>query len=133
MPTIERKRSILLVDDYPDTLEMWALYLEICGYTVAVSSDGLQAVELAGRMQPDLIVLDVDLPGISGIEAATRLKSVAATARIPLIAATGHSHLPLDALRTCGFEAILVKPCPPALLTAEIQRILDHSPAVGTH
>ena len=128
---IERKRSILLVDDYPDTLEMWALYLEINGYTVTISSDGLQAVELAGRLLPDLIVLDVDLPGISGIEAATRLKSGQSTARIPLIAATGHSHLPLDSLRSCGFEAILVKPCPPAILTSEIERILSGQVAVG--
>jgi DNA-binding response OmpR family regulator len=119
-------KRILLVDDYPDALEIWGLYLRLLGYEVDTADDGLKAVELAHRRLPDLIVLDLELPGISGFEAARQLRQSAETAAIPLIAATGYSHVKqLDHARDCGFDSIVVKPCEPAALVAEIERLLD--------
>ena len=123
-------RSILLVDDYPDAIEIWGLYLRSLGYEVFTAADGLQAVEMAERHLPDLVVLDLELPGITGFEAAVRLRSSPETAAIPLIAATGYSHVrQLDRARDCGFDSIVVKPCEPAALAAEIERLLS-DPAV---
>jgi CheY-like chemotaxis protein len=114
------------VDDYPDALEIWGLYLRSLGYDVETAVDGLQAVDLATRNRPDIIVLDLELPGITGFEAAVRLRQTPHTAAIPLIAATGYSHVKqLNQARESGFDSIVVKPCEPAALVAEIERLLD--------
>jgi two-component system, cell cycle response regulator DivK len=118
-------KRILLVDDYPDALEIWGLYLRSLGYEVVTADDGLKAVDEAHRCEPDIIVLDLELPGITGFEAAVRLRQSAATSAIPLIAATGYSHVKqLDQARASGFDSIVVKPCEPAALVAEIERLL---------
>lgn len=118
-------KRILLVDDYPDALEIWGLYLRALGYAVDTAEDGLTAVEQALRIVPDIIVLDLELPGITGFEAARRLRHLQHTRRIPLIAATGYSHVTqLDQARQCGFDSIVVKPCEPSALVQEIERLL---------
>jgi two-component system CheB/CheR fusion protein len=115
---------ILLVDDYFDALEMWAICLRQCGYDVLTAADGLQAVEVASTERPDLVVLDLDLPGISGFEVAKRLRAFAPTAKIPLIAATGYSHVRQLESAAQDFAAVLVKPCEAAMLIKEIERAL---------
>jgi two-component system cell cycle response regulator DivK len=121
---VEAKR-ILLVDDYPDALEMWGLYLRALGYDVLTADDGLMAVDIAVTMAPDVVVMDLELPGLSGCDAARRLRQDGRTATLPLIAATGYSHAKqLEQARMAGFDAIVVKPCDPALLVAEIERHL---------
>jgi len=116
---------ILLVDDYPDALETWGLYLRTCGFEVITAANGKEAIDAAVSQRPDLIVMDLELPGISGFEAARRLRAMAATSSIPLIAATGYSHLhQLNEAQQAGFDVILVKPCDPGELVAEIQRRL---------
>jgi CheY-like chemotaxis protein len=120
-----KRARILLVDDYVDALDMWALYLRSRGYEVLTSGDGLKAVEMAGEHLPDLIILDLDLPGITGVEAARRLQGLSKTAHIPLIAATGYSHVKqLDEAHGAGFAAVLIKPCEPSALVREIERVL---------
>lgn len=123
-------KRILLVDDYPDALEIWGLYLRSFGYIVQTADDGLKAVEQAHQFKPDLIVLDLELPGITGFEAAMRLREASDTRHIPLIAATGYSHVKqLDQARESGFDTIVVKPCEPAALVGEIERLLTRTPA----
>ena len=101
------------------------------GYEVVEADDGLKAVAQAHLHLPDVIVLDLELPGITGFEAAVRLRNSAETRHIPLIAATGYSHAAqLDQARASGFDAIVIKPCEPALLVAEIERLL-HKPGVA--
>ena len=121
-----RSARVLLVDDYPDALETWGLYLRTCGFDVITAVNGNEAVEAATAQKPDVIVMDLELPGISGFEAARRLRGMPETAAIPLIAATGYSHRSqLDEARQAGFDVILVKPCDPGELVAEIERRLD--------
>lgn len=121
-------KRILLVDDYPDALEIWGLYLRALGYHVDTADDGLKAVEQAHQLIPDIIVLDLELPGITGFEAAVRLRQSPDTAAIPLIAATGYSHVKqLNQARESGFDSIIVKPCEPAALVAEIERLLEQA------
>ena len=116
---------ILLVDDYRDALEMWGVYLRALGYEVLTAADGLDAVTMSSEYLPDVIVLDLDLPGISGLEAARRIRSHPATARIPLIAATGVSNIhSLAEARRAGFDAVLIKPCEPSALLRRIEHSL---------
>lgn len=128
---VEAKR-ILLVDDYPDALEMWGLYLRSHGYDVVTADNGLMAVDLAISMTPDVVVLDLELPGLSGCEAARRLRGDDRTSTVPLIAATGYSHVKqLDQAREAGFDAIVVKPCEPGALVVEIERCLRNRDGTG--
>jgi CheY-like chemotaxis protein len=120
------QKRILLVDDYPDALEIWGLYLRSLGYQVETADDGLAALEQAHKHLPDIIVLDLELPGITGFEAAVRLRQAPDTAAIPLIAATGYSHVrQLNQARDSGFDSIVIKPCEPAALVGEIERLLQ--------
>lgn len=86
------RTHILIVDDYADALEIWAIYLQGAGYRVSTAVDGASAIARARQLLPDLVVLDLELPGISGFEAARTLRADPETADIPLIAATGYSH-----------------------------------------
>ena len=117
-------KHILIVDDYADALDIWAIYMTAAGYRVSTAIDGASAIAKAHQLLPDLMVLDLELPGISGFEAARALRADPETADIPLIAATGYSHLrQLDLAREVGFDAIVVKPCDPDMLLAEIERL----------
>ena len=103
---------------------MWALCLRQCGYEVLTAADGLQAVEVASAERPDLVVLDLDLPGITGFEVARRLRASQPTAHIPLVAATGYSHTRQLESAAQDFAAVLVKPCETDVLVKEIERVL---------
>jgi CheY-like chemotaxis protein len=120
-------KHILIVDDYADALDIWALYLRALGYRVSTAADGAAAIAQAERLLPDLIVLDLELPGLSGFDVARRLRANPETQFIPLIAATGYSHAKeLDRAREAGFDQIVIKPCDPDMLVEEIERLLLH-------
>ena len=117
--------TILLVDDYRDALEVWELYLCAEGFKVLTAASGLEALERATTAIPDMVVMDLQLPDLSGFEVARALRSKPATRHIPLIAATGYSHaVQLDEAKQSGFDAVIVKPCDPDALVAEIRRLL---------
>lgn len=127
-------QHILIVDDYPDALDIWAIFLRSSGYRVSTAADGAEAIEKAEQLLPDLIVLDLELPRISGFDVARRLRSNPETQSIPLIAATGYSHIrQLDRAREAGFDQIVVKPCDPDLLIEEIERLLPADQDSGSH
>ena len=120
----EQPMRILLVDDYPDALETWSLFLQLKGYEVLTAQDGRTAVNLAISEQPHVIVMDLDLPLLNGYDAARLLRERPETSTIPLIAATGYSQRSqLDEARRAGFDSVLVKPCDPDELVAEIARL----------
>lgn len=115
----------MFVDDYRDALEMWALYLRTLGFGVETASDGPTAVAIATATQPDVIVLDLLLPGLGGCEVARRLHDQPATRSIPLIATTGSTQPEdLRRAREAGFAAIVPKPCDPPALVAAIEQAL---------
>jgi len=123
---INHPATVLLVDDYPDTLEMWTLYLRAHGYSVSTADNGIDALAMAREQHPSLVILDLDLPGISGYEVARRLRGGQDTSGIPLIAATGYSATQqLDEAKGAGFDQILVKPCDPESLIKAIETALN--------
>jgi two-component system cell cycle response regulator DivK len=123
--TVVSLPSLLIVDDYEDALDVWGVYLRAAGFRVFTASDGQSAFAEAVREKPDVIVMDLELPGKSGYEVARDLKARSDTSAIPLIAATGYSHVKqLDLARASGFDTVIVKPCDPQSLVAEIRRLL---------
>ena len=125
--------TILVVDDYLDALQVWDLYLQASGFKVVTAADGATAMAKATTENPDLIVLDLDLPDVSGAEVARYLRARETTRHIPTIAVTGYSQAGrLDEARRSGFDLILIKPCDPEDLIASIRRLLDRDPATDT-
>jgi two-component system cell cycle response regulator DivK len=104
----------LVVDDYDDAREMYAEFLVFKGFEVVQAQNGLQALALAESLLPDLIVLDLALPDIDGIEVTRRLKASPLTSSIPIIMLTANAQARmLDEARKAGCAAVLVKPCTP--------------------
>jgi len=130
----ERHRPIvLLVDDYPDAREMYSEYLGFAGYDVVEATSGSEAIEKAERLQPDIILMDLSLPGMDGWEATRRLKSASRTRTIPVVALTGHAlagHS--DQAKRAGCDAFVTKPCLPDALVAEIRRVLGDASGEAT-
>ena len=113
---------ILIADDDADAREMYALYLDMVGYMVAVARDGREAVKKARELRPDLIVMDLDMPDIDGWSAIRQLQADADTASIPIVVLTGHDfkdYLKPAAL-AAGAVAYLIKPCLPEQLAREV-------------
>lgn len=124
--------TVLIVDDYADALDVWQIYLRGSGFAVLTATDGHTALEVATAERPSVVVLDLELPGLSGLQVAAALKAAPATRDIPLIAVTGHSHHhQLEQARAAGFARVLVKPCDPDALVAEIHGLLAATPVSG--
>lgn len=120
-----RQSLVLVVEDYQDAREMYAAYLQFSGYEVAEAVDGVEAIEKAVELLPDIILMDLALPRMDGWEATRRLKSDPRTSHIPIVALTGHAlagHA--EGAHKAGCDAFVTKPCLPDALVAEIQRML---------
>jgi two-component system, cell cycle response regulator DivK len=131
MTTTRAQPLVLVVEDYPDAREMYAAYLQFSGFEVAEATNGLEAIEKAETLMPDIILMDLALPRMDGWEATRRLKGNDRTRHIPIVALTGHAlagHA--EGARQAGCDAFVTKPCLPDALVAEIRRLLD-SPRPG--
>jgi len=119
---------VLVVDDYEDAREMYAEYLQYSGFRVAEARTGVEALERAFELLPDLILMDLSLPVMDGWEATRRLKADARTKTIPVVALTGHAlagHS--EVARKAGCDAFVTKPCLPDALVVEVKRVLEQS------
>ncbi len=116
--------TIMVVDDEPDLLELVAYNIRQDGHEVVTATDGLKALELVRTRQPDVIVLDVMMPGLSGLEVARRLRSQTGTASIPIVMLTAraeekHELEGLDA----GADDYISKPFSMQVLIARVKAV----------
>jgi CheY-like chemotaxis protein len=117
---------ILVVDDYQDAREMYAEYLQYSGFRVAEARNGNEAVEQAFALRPDLILMDLSLPGKDGWEATRELKADDRTRHIPIVALTGHALAGAsDGAKKAGCDSFVTKPCLPDDLVVEVRRMLN--------
>lgn len=102
---------ILVVEDNPINLELIVELLEFEGYTVLSANSGETSIPLAQQEQPDLILMDVSLPGMSGLETVRALRAAPRTQTIPIVAVTANA-LPADqeAAREAGCSTFIAKP-----------------------
>jgi CheY-like chemotaxis protein len=125
MPTMPR---ILYVEDNDDNVAMLKDRLEIEGFEVLVATDGISGVECARRQQPDLVLLDLDLPDIDGWEATRRIRGDASTRTIPVIALSAHAMPEHQAKATlAGCDHYETKPVDFARLVVAIRELLSRS------
>jgi two-component system, sensor histidine kinase len=110
-------RHVLVIEDNTDAREMLRIALELDGHRVETAADGASGVEVALRTTPDLILVDIGLPGLDGYAVARRLRA-ALGHRVTLVALTGYGQAE-DRRRTseAGFDAHLVKPVDPDVLS----------------
>jgi PAS domain S-box-containing protein len=121
---------ILVVDDNVDACESIALILETFGYETRCLYDGPAVLPGVQQWRPDAIVLDIGLPGMSGLEVAAELRQHAAFARVPLIALTGYGQEDdRSRSREAGFDLHLTKPVEPAKLLQVLSEVLAEAPA----
>lgn len=124
--TDEHAPLILVVDDYQDAREMYAEYLQFSGFRVAEAKNGNEAVEQAMALKPDLILMDLSLPGMDGWEATRLLKADQTTRHIPIVALTGHALAGAsEGARKAGCDSFVTKPCLPDDLVVEVRRMLN--------
>lgn len=129
LPNVARK-AVLVIDDNADALQLLGRYLVGTGYLFAGLRDPLQAIELADRLQPLLIMLDVMLPGIDGWEVLARLREHPRTREIPVII---YTVLPLEQLAlSLGATGFLRKPVKREDLLALLDGMTNHRPSAGS-
>lgn len=125
--------KILIVDDEQSIRELIKFNLEKAGFTVLESGDGAEALHIAKSLKPELLVLDLMLPGIDGIEVCRALKSQRDTSGIPIIMLTARAD-EIDKIigLEMGADDYLTKPFSPRELVARVKAVLRRSSKVAT-
>jgi DNA-binding response OmpR family regulator len=126
MTSSPTQRSVLVVDDHAPMRTLCRVNLEAAGFRVLEAADGDEALMVIGLDRPDLILLDIMMPRVSGWEVAAALIADRSTDRIPIIFITARSAVP-DRIRAfeLGAQAYLTKPFDPAGLAATVTKVLD--------
>lgn len=118
-------KCVLLVEDNEDNAAVYKAVLEFSGYEVVHARDGLEAMHLAVKCVPELILMDISLPKVDGWEAAAAIKQNPALSHIPIIALTAHA-FDTDRQRAqqMGFTAYMVKPVEPRRVLSEVRMLI---------
>jgi serine/threonine-protein kinase len=122
-----RRPRVLFVEDHDDTRDIYAWCMRAAGWEVDAVGRGAEAVAVAALFQPDVVVMDLHMPVMSGIEATRRLKEDRRTADIPVVACTAFGREHEAELRAGGFRFVVRKPCAPADLRAVLEGIVPGS------
>jgi CheY-like chemotaxis protein len=117
---------VLVVDDMQEIREMYSSYLRFCGIGVATAGDGAEALDVAGMCRPDVIVLDISMPGMGGWETLEEIRRDSRLKDLPviLISAYGKPETWHQAI-VAGADSYLDKPCLPSQLLEEIRRVTN--------
>jgi two-component system cell cycle response regulator len=120
-----KPQSILVVEDDPETRRFYMTVLTTDGFTADEAHNGHQALEKAIAAPPDLVLTDIAVPGLDGIELCRRLRANARTRHVPVLAVTGYDdrHYP-DRIIQAGANHVLLKPLDAGVLLAEARRLL---------
>jgi CheY-like chemotaxis protein len=121
-----RRLCVLVVDDYQDSAEVLALVLKLEGFEVQVATSGPAALQAADSNWPDVVLLDLGLPGMDGFEVAKQLQKRSINKMPVLIAFTGYGY-EAD-IRRCqseGFDCHLLKPVDPLVIKDALERIAE--------
>jgi DNA-binding response OmpR family regulator len=122
------RRKVLVVEDDPDQLEVTRLSLKAAGFAIGTASNGIDALKKAKTVSPDLILLDVMMPGLNGFAVCETLRENPATAAIPVLMLTGLcSHISQLVAFESGATDYLIKPFVPEELVSKVEKLLDRA------
>ena len=119
---------IMVVDDSPNTLRVVSYALEAEGYEVMTAETGADALEKISAQRPHLVILDIMLPDMTGLQICHQLRSKVETAQIPIVMLTGKDQIP-DKIRglQAGADAYIVKPVKASAVVARIVEVLEET------
>ena len=125
--------KILIAEDNPQNMRLVEMTLRNRDYTLLRATDGREALDIARRELPDLIIMDIRLPGISGLEVTRKIRENPATSRIPIIGMTAYAMKgDREKLMEAGCDAYLSKPINtrelPGVITVMLSRQKSHLP-----
>jgi len=110
-PATTAPKRVLIVEDNPLNMKLFSAMISAQGYEVLQAMDGPLGLDMAQRLHPDLIVMDIQLPGLSGLEVTERLKADDATRTIPIIATTAFAlRGDEERIRASGCDGYMAKP-----------------------
>ena len=116
---------VLVVDDNEDSRIIYGSALRHAGYAVRTANDGVQCVESAVANAPDLILLDISMPRLDGMQALEQLKTDPRTSTIPVVAVSARVNKePHDTVLKAGFSEVLLKPITPAKILESVKRFV---------
>ena len=120
-----RPQRVLVVDDNADIRELWRMWLDFWGFDVQEARDGAEAVHKALMDPPDLVLMDLWMPVLDGVEATRQLKEDARTAHVPVVALSAQAGSPSAAdVAEAGAHTFVRKPCDPDELLRHIRSAL---------
>jgi two-component system, cell cycle response regulator DivK len=123
-------RAVLLVEDNEDNAIIYSTILRYGGFDVIQARDGLAGIDAARLRHPALILMDVSIPFVDGLEATRRLKADPATSDIPIIALTAHALASdQESAMEAGCDGYIPKPAEPRLVLAMVRRYLGEAAA----
>jgi two-component system cell cycle response regulator DivK len=121
--------AILVVDDNPVNLKLARVLLRSEGYEVHTAEDATEALAVLGRVRPRLVLMDLQLPGMDGLELTRRLKADPATRAIPVVAMTAYSMKgDEEQARAAGCDGYLTKPIDTRVFPRQVQAFLARAP-----
>ena len=123
--SVPRPARVLVVDDTANVRALIQVNLELEGIEVHLATDGQEALDMVAEVAPDLITMDVMMPRLDGLAAASRLKAARATAGIPIVMVTARAQAAdRQAGQDAGVDAYVTKPFDPDELVATVLRLL---------
>lgn len=124
--------KIVVVDDNPNALRVLSFALEAEGYEVVTAQTGAEALEKIPTEQPQLVILDIILPDMTGLQVCHQLRSKKETAEVAIIMLTGRDQIP-DKIRglQAGADAYIVKPVEASKVLAQVAEVLDTMPVAS--
>ena len=117
--------QILVVDDMVILRELYGRFLQNEGMEVVLATDGAAALALARTQTPDLVVSDLTMPNMDGLELCRALRSDPVTKDVPIVIVTGQGSAQSKAAAAAGCDAVLEKPCSGVLLVTTIRILLS--------
>lgn len=123
------KKKIMIIDDNKELLEELKETISLCGYEVVTVSDAILALDAVNKEKPDVILLDLKMPGKSGFQIAYELKDFKQYKHIPIIAITGFLNDDyVSLMKICGIQSCLTKPFGPLEIVPKIEALfIDNS------
>ena len=126
--------SILIVDDNLQNLELMQAYLEELGCGITTATDGLEAIEAIDRSSPDLLLLDVMMPRMSGFEVCQKIKAQPTTSEIVIIMVTALNEVgDFERAVECGTDDYIAKPVNKLELLTKVRSLLEHRLLMRTY
>lgn len=119
------KTRILIVEDNQTNLALMDYLLRAFGYEVLTALDGEEGASVALREQPDLILMDLQLPKLTGFESATRIRAAAPLSRVPIVAVTAFAMVgDRERVLAQGFDGYMSKPITPETFVSDVEAYL---------